>query len=112
MSTDTTFFTNEHGATLLDRYYYEALKRVMECTDQTYVTGYKIWQHELEWLKRKTARQVYLFFGAPNERSTAAPLRGFHLYFIKSFDPPHFRDKNKANEVFKDFEHAPVEAKA
>jgi hypothetical protein len=23
----------------LDRYYYEALKRVMECTDQTYVTG-------------------------------------------------------------------------
>jgi len=21
----------------------------MECTDLTYVTGYKIWQHELEW---------------------------------------------------------------
>ena len=33
----------------LDRYYYEALRRVMECTDQTYVTGYKIWQHEIEW---------------------------------------------------------------
>ena len=55
----------------LDRYYYEALKRVMEYTDQTYVTGYKIWQHELEWLERKAARQGYLFFGAPNERSTA-----------------------------------------
>ena len=41
----------------LDRYYYEALKRVMECTDQTYVTGYKIWQHELEWLERKAVRQ-------------------------------------------------------
>jgi hypothetical protein len=38
-------------ASQLDRYYYEALKRVMECTDQTYVTGYKIWQHELEWLE-------------------------------------------------------------
>ena len=54
----------------LDRYYYEALKRVMECTDQTYVTGYKIWEHELEWLERKAARRGYLFFGAPNERST------------------------------------------
>jgi hypothetical protein len=32
----------------LDRYYFEALKRAMECSDQTYVTGYKIWQHELE----------------------------------------------------------------
>ena len=44
-------------ASQLDRYYYEALKQVMECIDQTYVTGYKIWQHELEWLERKAARQ-------------------------------------------------------
>src|SRR5205823_8145005 len=36
----------------LDRYYYEALKRAMECIDQTYVTGYRIWQHELEWIER------------------------------------------------------------
>jgi len=45
----------------LDRYYYEALRRLMECTDQTYVTGYKIWQHELEWREHKAARQGYLF---------------------------------------------------
>ena len=57
----------------LDFYYYEALKRVMECTDKTYVTGYNIWEHELEWLERKAARTGYLFFGAPNERSTAVP---------------------------------------
>ncbi len=84
----------------LDRYYYEALKRVMECTDQTYITGFKIWQHELEWLERKAARQGYLFFGAPNERSTAAPPRDFYLYFIQPFDPPHFMDEKKADEVF------------
>jgi len=87
-------------ASHLDRYYYEALKRVMECTDQTYVTGYKIWQHELEWLERKAARQGYLFFGAPNERSTAVPPRDFYLYFIQPFDPPHFKDEKKADEVF------------
>ena len=84
----------------LDRYYYEALKRVMQCTDQTYVTGYKIWQHELEWLERKAARQGYLFFGAPNERSTAVPQRDFFLYFIQPFDPPHFKDEKNADELF------------
>lgn len=84
----------------LDRYYYEALKRVMECVDQTYVTGYKIWQHELEWLNRKAARLGYLFFGAPNERSTAVPPRDFYLYFIQPFEAPHFKDEKKADEVF------------
>ena len=84
----------------LDRYYYEALKRVMECTDQTYVTGYNIWQHELEWLARKAARQGYLFYGAPNERSTAVPPRDFYLYFIQPFDAPHFKDEKKPDELF------------
>jgi len=84
----------------LDRYYYEALRRVMECTDQTYVTGYKIWQHELEWLERKAARLGYLFFGAPNERSTAVPPRDFYLYFIQPFDAPHFKDEKKPEELF------------
>ena len=84
----------------LDRYYYEALKRVMEYTDQTYVTGYKIWQHELEWLERKAARQGYLFFGAPNERSTAVPPRDFYIYFIQPFDPPHFKNEKNPDELF------------
>ena len=84
----------------LDRYYYEALKQVMECTDQTYVTGYRIWQHELEWLERKATRQGYLFFGAPNERSTAIPPRDFYLYFIQLFDIPNFRDEKNADELF------------
>ena len=83
----------------LDRYYYESLRRLMECADQTYVTGYQIWQHELEWLERKAARQGYLFFGAPNERSTAVPPRDFYLYFIQPFDPPHFKDEKKARRA-------------
>ena len=84
----------------LDRYYYEALKQVMECSDHTYVTGYRIWEHELEWLDRKAARQGYLFFGAPNERSTAVPPRDFYLYFIQPFEPPHYKDEKKADELF------------
>lgn len=84
----------------LDRYYYEALKRVMECQDATYVTGYKIWQHELIWQDRKAARTGYLFFGAPNERSTAVPQRDFYLYFIQPNEPPRFKDEKAGDEVF------------
>jgi predicted ATPase len=84
----------------LDRYYFEALRRVMECTDQTYITGYKIWQHELEWVERKATRQGYLFFGTPNERSTAVPPQDFYLYFIQPFDAPHFKDEKKPEELF------------
>ena len=87
-------------ASQLDRYYYEALKRVMECTDQTYVAGYRIWEHDLEWLDRKAVRNGYLFFGAPNERSTAVPPRDFYLYFIPPFDVPHFKDEKKPDELF------------
>ncbi|MES9933568.1 MAG: DUF6079 family protein [Candidatus Sedimenticola sp. PURPLELP] len=88
----------------LDRYYYESLKRVMECQDATYVTGYKIWQHELVWQERKAARTGYLFFGAPNERSTAVPQRDFYLYFIQPYDPheklSRFVNEKNRDEVF------------
>ena len=88
------------GQAQLDRFYYEALKRAMECQDATYVTGYKIWQHELVWQEHKAARSGYLFFGAPNERSTAVPQRDFYLYFIQPNDPPRFKDDKADDEVF------------
>ena len=84
----------------LDRYYYEALKRVMELTDHTYVTGYRIWQHEVEWTERRATRLGYLFFGAPNERSTAVPTRDFYLYFIQLYDAPRYKDTAEKDEVF------------
>jgi predicted ATPase len=84
----------------LDRYYFQVLKQVLECTDQTYVTGYRIWLHELEWTTKKATRQGYLFFGAPNERSTAVPARDFYLYFIPPFDPPTYKKEKNADEVF------------
>ena len=87
-------------AARLDRYYYDALRRVMECTDETWITGYRIWEHELEWRTRKAARQGYLFFGAPNERSTAVPPRDFYLYFLQPHGPPRFNDEKKSDEVF------------
>jgi hypothetical protein len=87
------------GENQLDRYYYQALKQVMECTDETYVTGYNIWEHELEWQERRASRRGYLFFGAPNERSTAVPARDFYVYFLQPYDPPPYKDEQKKDEV-------------
>jgi hypothetical protein len=86
---------------VLDRYYYQAVIQLMECRDRpVYKTGYKIWQHELEWLERKSARAGYLFFGSPTERSTAVPPRDFYIYFLQPFKPPDFKDEKKSDELF------------
>ena len=84
----------------LDQYYFDALTRVLECADQTYVRGYQIWEHEIEWREHKVTRRGYLFFGAPNERSTAQPPRDFYLYFLQPFEPPHYDEQKLADEVF------------
>ena len=84
----------------LDRYYFEVLKRVLECTDNTYVSGYRIWSHEVPWPGHGVTRPGYLFFGAPNERSTAQPPRDFYLYFLQPYEPPTYQDEQRADEVF------------
>ncbi|MEA2034483.1 MAG: DUF6079 family protein [Euryarchaeota archaeon] len=86
--------------TILDRYYSSALSQLMECSTQTHCTGYNIWEYELEWRDRCASRMGYLFFGAPNQRSTAVPERDFYLYFIQPYDPAKFRDEKKGDEVF------------
>ncbi len=93
------------GGDLLDRYYFDALTRVMECADQTYVTGYRVWEHEVEWRERKVGRSGYLFFGAPNERSTVTPQRDFYLFALQPFEPPYFKDEKRSDEVFLKLKH-------
>ena len=73
----------------------------MERTDETtYVSGFQIWQYQIEWQERRVERIGYLFFGAPNDRPTAQPPRDFYIYFIQPFEPPRFRDEHLADEVF------------
>jgi len=85
---------------VLDRYYYDALRQVLECTDTPTFTGWQIWQHEIDWKERSSPRLGYLFFGTPSERSTAIPPRDFYFYFIQPFDPPRFSDAKLPDEVF------------
>ena len=89
-------------ANQLDRYYYEALRQVLleDPNAPVYPGTRQTWQHELEWRDRHVSRLGYLFFGAPNERSTAVPPRDFYLYFLQPYDPPRFEDEEKPDEVF------------
>ena len=69
-------------------------------SETTYVTGFRIWQHEVEWRGHGITRPGYLFFGTPNQRSTAQPPREFYLYMIQPYDPQPFKDAGKSDEVF------------
>ena len=67
-------------------------------------TGYNIWEYELEWQTHRAARIGYLFFGAPDDRSTTVPERDFYLYFIQPNEPSKklkdFLKDKKSDEVF------------
>lgn len=84
----------------LNRYYFDALAQVMECAKETYRTGFKIWEHAIEWRERKAERPGYLFFGPPNERSNTQPPREFYVYFLEPYDPTSFKDEKLSDEVF------------
>ena len=81
----------------LNRYFFDALRQALNLSDTTYVTNYRIWFYELPWAERKVTRSGYLFFGTPDERSTAQPPRDFYVYML-----PPFRDVLRTNDFSRD----------
>jgi hypothetical protein len=72
---------------LLNGYFFDALRQVLDLGDtREYVQGHRIWPYELPWADKRVTRPGYLFFGAPDERSTAQPPRDFYVYVL----PPYF----------------------
>ncbi len=94
---------NERGNALgddeLNRYFFDALRQVLNLSDTTYVTNFRIWFWELPWLDRKVTRPGYLFFGAPDERSTAQPPRDFYVYILPPFNRRSWTDEQRTDEV-------------
>jgi hypothetical protein len=86
----------------LDRAYYAALLQLIRenPSEPSHVSGFQIWQYQIEWQERRAERMGYLFFGAPNDRPTAQPERDFYIYFIQPFDKPKFTDNSLTDEVF------------
>ncbi len=69
----------------LDRYYFDALRRALELSDNTYRTGFRIWQVEIPWNGRGITRDGYIFLGTRDERSTTHPERDFYIHFTHLF---------------------------
>lgn len=83
----------------LNRYFFDALQRLLNITTSTYVPNVRIWPYELPWDAKKVTRPGYLFFTAPNERSTAQPPLDFNLYVLPPFGTPIKKLAGDANEV-------------
>jgi len=83
----------------LNRYFFDALQRLLAITDSTHVTGFRIWPYELPWAAKNVTRPGYLFFGVPDERSTAQPPRDFYMYILPPFGPPPGKITDHADEV-------------
>jgi hypothetical protein len=107
---------SERGETMskdeLNRFFFDALRQTMNLSDTTYVSSYPIWFYELPWMEHKITRPGYLFFGAPDERSTAQPPRDFYIYVIPPFNERKYHDEKRSDEVIfelasldEDFEH-------
>lgn len=83
----------------LNVYFFDALRQVLNLSDTTYLTGYSIWFYELPWADHKVTRPGYLFFGPPDERTTAQPPRDFYLYFLPPFMDRSWNDEKLPDET-------------
>ena len=83
----------------LNRYFFDSLRQALNLSDTTYVTNYRIWFYELPWAEREVTRPGYLFFGTPDERSTAQPPRDFYVYVLPPFLNREWHDEERSDEV-------------
>ncbi len=83
----------------LNRYFFDALQRLLNITTSTYVPNVRIWPYELPWDAKKVTRPGYLFFTPPSERSTAQPPLDFNLYILPPFGTPAKLADGEAHEV-------------
>lgn len=83
----------------LNRAYHKALYNILECSDLPDTDFRNLWGDEIIWNERNSGRMGWLFFGTPNERSTAYPPRDFYLYFIQPFETPKIKDAKLNDEI-------------
>lgn len=69
----------------LNRYFYQIVYSCLEWDKKQYVSGFNIYEHDLNWDSHNIFREGYLFMGLPGERSTAQPERDFYIHIM----PPY-----------------------
>tara|TARA_R110002167_G_scaffold134709_3_gene320805 strand:+ start:651 stop:4310 length:3660 start_codon:yes stop_codon:yes gene_type:complete len=83
-----------------DEYFFKFLEINLPLDHVTYRTGFRIWEHTVEWKSHKTYRDGYIFFGNPNEKSTTHPRQHFYIYFMPIFDESKKKRNHEEDEVY------------
>ena len=85
----------------LDQYYYLLLTELLK--DNNSSTGFggtnNLWPYELQWFSRRMYRKGWMFFGVPEERSTAKPPLDFYLFFIPAFKKTKSYSNSSSDEL-------------
>ena len=83
-----------------DEYFFKFLEVNLPLDHDTYRTGFRIWEHSIDWKSHKTYRDGYIFFGNPNEKSTTHPRQHFYMYFMPIFDASKKSRNHEEDEVY------------
>jgi len=97
----------------LNRAYFDVMQQLFEIKTDPHARGFRIWRWEVPWSAKKVTRPGYLFFGPPDERSTAQPPRDHYLFVLPLFDRDRMKRwvkmTSKADEVMFDVEGVDAE---
>lgn len=70
---------------VVQRYLNELFTRALELDNEYPVIAARLWEYNtLMWSAKNVARPGWLFFGFPNQRSTAQPPKDFYLFIVPS----------------------------
>ncbi|HPQ29756.1 MAG TPA: DUF6079 family protein [Desulfobacteraceae bacterium] len=83
-----------------DEYFFKFLEVNLPLDHNTYRTGFRIWEHSIDWKSHKTYRDGYIFFGNPNEKSTTHPRQHFYMYFMPIFDESKKSRNHEEDEIY------------
>ncbi len=73
------------GDDALNRYFFDIVVSTLEWTTTQHVTGYHIYQYNLNWHDKNIFRRGYLFLGNSADRPTAQPEEDFYVYVLPPF---------------------------
>jgi len=69
---------------VIQRYLNEVITRALELNNVAPVLENRLWSYNLPWMERNVERPGWLFFGFPNQRSTAKPPKDFYIFLLPS----------------------------
>jgi len=72
------------GKSVVQRYLNEMVTRALLLDNEAPVLENRLWNYELLWADHNVERPGWLFFGFPNQRSTAKPPRDFYAFLLPS----------------------------